>query len=128
LPRSSRCEGNDTFFVWYYFCVNLLILAFMKVRPLSTKELIKDEAKACVRVSPSSNANELVVGEDKRYTFDHVIGPDQGQGAVYDSCVKGLVDDCLAGYNSCILAYGQTVGGPRSCTASFSVINSNICI
>ena len=46
---------------------------------------------------------------DIRQGIVHVIGPEQGQQAVYDGCVKPLVEGCLAGYNSCILAYGQTV-------------------
>ena len=81
----------------------------LQVRPLSTKELVQDEAKPCVQVAPNGVQNQLMIGADKKFTFDHVIGPEQGQQAVYDGCVKPLVEGCLAGYNSCILAYGQTV-------------------
>jgi hypothetical protein len=83
-----------------------------QVRPLSTKELIQDEAKSCVQVAPNGVKNQLIIGADKKFTFDHVIGPEEGQSAIYDGCVKPLVESCLAGYNSCILAYGQTVGTP----------------
>lgn len=82
-------------------------MLIIQVRPLSTKELVNDEAKACVQVDEA--VKQIKIGQDKRFTFDHVFGPESGQSAVYDGCVKGLVDGCLAGYNSCILAYGQTV-------------------
>ena len=85
----------------------LRVVLIIQVRPLSTKELVNDEAKACVQVDEA--AKQIKIGQDKRFTFDHVFGPESGQSAVYDGCVKGLVDGCLAGYNSCILAYGQTV-------------------
>lgn len=77
------------------------------MRPLSTKEVVDDEAKLCVQVDERSK--QIKIGQDKTFTFDYVFGPESGQNNLYDGCVKGLVGGCLDGYNSCILAYGQTV-------------------
>lgn len=44
------------------------------------------------------------------FTFDRVIGPDEGQSAVYE-CAESLVDSFMEGMNSTILAYGQTASG-----------------
>jgi len=41
-----------------------------QVRPLLQKEQLAGES-VCVRVVPSSN--QLVIGKDKSFTFDHVL-------------------------------------------------------
>ena len=60
-------------------------------------------------MSPNGDPRQILIGKDKLFTFDHVFGEQHGNRDVFDGCVKGLVDGCLSGYNSCILAYGQTV-------------------
>jgi len=40
-----------------------------------------------------------------------VLDESSPQSDVYDSCVRGLVEQCFEGYNSAILAYGQTGSG-----------------
>ena len=59
----------------------------LRVRPLSTKEAIED-SKSCVRVAPHGDPNQLMIGTNKLFTFDKVIGPEQGQSDVYSGCVK----------------------------------------
>ena len=46
----------------------------------------------------------------KLFEFDHVFGPHESQGAVFDE-VKPLLTSLLDGYNVCIVAYGQTGSG-----------------
>ena len=42
--------------------------------------------------------------------FDHVLGQDDGQDAVWDS-VQPLLTSVTHGYNICVFAYGQTGSG-----------------
>ncbi|GAA5920854.1 hypothetical protein JCM1841_002353 [Sporobolomyces salmonicolor] len=49
-------------------------------------------------------------GAKSLFTYDRVIGPDEGQPAVYE-CASSLVDSFLEGMNATILAYGQTSSG-----------------
>ncbi|GJN88660.1 hypothetical protein Rhopal_001626-T1 [Rhodotorula paludigena] len=44
------------------------------------------------------------------FTYDRVVGPDEGQDAVYEAA-QPLVDAFLQGFNATILAYGQTSSG-----------------
>lgn len=44
------------------------------------------------------------------FTFDRVIGPEEGQPAVYE-CAESLVEAFMEGHNVTILAYGQTSSG-----------------
>ncbi|GAA5904781.1 hypothetical protein JCM5296_000759 [Sporobolomyces johnsonii] len=49
-------------------------------------------------------------GAKSLFTYDRVIGPEEGQPAVYE-CASSLVDSFLEGMNATILAYGQTSSG-----------------
>ncbi|GIQ82794.1 kinesin-like protein, partial [Kipferlia bialata] len=48
---------------------------------------------------------------EKTFHFDHVLGPQDDQGTVYRVTGEPLVQDLLAGYNGCIMTYGQTGAG-----------------
>eukprot|EP00873_Tetraselmis_striata_P022660 jgi/Tetstr1/442924/TSEL_030986.t1 len=45
------------------------------------------------------------------FHFDHVLGPEVGQEAVFTRVGRPVVDNCLAGFNSTVFAYGQTGSG-----------------
>lgn len=79
----------------------------VRVRPLLPKEKISGE-KRCVRVFPDTN--QVVLGTDKGFTFDHVLSPQSTQGDVYQS-VEPLVESLFEGYNATVFAYGQTGSG-----------------
>ena len=70
------------------------------------KEKLANES-GCVRVIPSSN--QLVLGKDRAFTFDHVLSSKSTQDEVYHRCVSPLVKSCFEGYNTTVFAYGQTV-------------------
>ena len=57
----------------------------------------------CVRVSSGAS-------KQKEFAFDHVLGQDDGQAAVWDS-VQPLLTSVTHGYNICVFAYGQTGSG-----------------
>ncbi|KAJ3134044.1 Kinesin-like protein kif3a [Geranomyces variabilis] len=47
----------------------------------------------------------------REFAYDAVFAEEDSSATVYTRMVKGLVDQCLAGYNGCVLAYGQTASG-----------------
>ena len=69
----------------------------VRARPLIEKEIV-EKCNECV--SYSQDGRQVVLGKDRRFTFDHVFGPAIGQEDVYLDCVKPLVDSCCAGYAS----------------------------
>jgi hypothetical protein len=49
--------------------------------------------------------------EEKEFSFDNVFSPEDSQEFFYENSVKPIVSCCLAGYNGCVFAYGQTASG-----------------
>ena len=85
----------------------------VQVRPFIAKET-NEQASPCIQCNPCGNENQLLIGTDKYFTYDYVIGPEEDQNPLYDKAVAPLLDGFFSGYNSCILAYGQTVSAkPR---------------
>ena len=54
------------------------------------------------------NNNQLLLGKDQSFTFDHVFDGAVVQEAVYNDAVKPLVEYFKGGYNTTVFAYGQT--------------------
>ena len=50
-------------------------------------------------------------GESLAFGFDRVLGAEKDQRDVYDASGSGVVENCLRGFNGCLLAYGQTGSG-----------------
>lgn len=51
------------------------------------------------------------VGERMKFGFDKVLGADKDQRDVYEVSGRDVVENCLQGFNGCLLAYGQTGSG-----------------
>ncbi|RLN60370.1 hypothetical protein BBP00_00006025 [Phytophthora kernoviae] len=116
--RRERVEEHDSVKV----CV--------RIRPLSSKEK-QEQTKSCIRITASmdglSNSNakssrdtsfgqskepqQLIVGKDRAFTFDNILGTTTSQSDTYKTCVEPLVQGFLEGYNATVLAYGQTGTG-----------------
>jgi len=47
---------------------------------------------------------------DIKFELNHVFSPEDNQEAVFDE-VNPLIESVMDGYNSCIMAYGQTGAG-----------------
>ena len=47
----------------------------------------------------------------RKFSFSGVYGPASKQSALYDDCVRPMMDAVLEGYNATILAYGQSGSG-----------------
>lgn len=80
----------------------------VRVRPMSDEENISGSVE-CVRILPGSN--QLVIGNDKSFTFDNIFDINSSQIEIFNNCVLNLIDSCFKGYNSTIFAYGQTGSG-----------------
>lgn len=93
-------------------------------------------------ISPTSNTSLQVDGSgppppgmaptavsnasrDKRlnFSFDRVLGPADGQDAVYKTSAQPLISKFMEGYNVTILAYGQTSSG-KSYTMGTAAVDS----
>ncbi|XP_033646450.1 kinesin-like protein KIF27 isoform X2 [Asterias rubens] len=80
----------------------------VRVRPFLPQEKLHHH-ESCVRVIP--NTNQVIVGRDRAFTFDHVLPSKINQEEVYKVCVSGLVTSFFEGYNATVFAYGQTGSG-----------------
>ncbi|XP_078703332.1 kinesin-like protein KIF27 [Branchiostoma floridae x Branchiostoma belcheri] len=80
----------------------------VRVRPLLPRERLHNH-QVCVRVIPG--ANQLVLGKDRAFTFDHVLSSKTSQDEAYSKIVEPLVQSCFEGYNATVFAYGQTGSG-----------------
>ncbi|XP_029850496.2 chromosome-associated kinesin KIF4 [Ixodes scapularis] len=80
----------------------------VRCRPLVCKEKI-DGCQSCVQFVPGEQ--QIVLGTDKRFTYDYVFPPEEAQEAVYTHAVAKLIDKLFKGYNVTVLAYGQTGSG-----------------
>ncbi|KAI9995996.1 hypothetical protein PInf_013174 [Phytophthora infestans] len=114
--RPERVEEQDSVKV----CV--------RIRPLGSKEK-HEQTKSCIRIAASFDGlssnitsassrdgstrgpQQLIVGKDRAFTFDNVLGVTSSQMETYRLCVAPLVQGFLDGYNATVLAYGQTGTG-----------------
>jgi hypothetical protein len=48
------------------------------------------------------------LGKDKPFTYDFVFSPETSQDQVFRDCALPLIDFLFKGYNTTVLAYGQT--------------------
>lgn len=102
----------------------------IRSRPLIQKE-INEGCQTCLQFIPGEE--QVLVGQNKAYTYDFVFTPATPQVEVYERAVSPLVDgifkgfiicSCLIynsivsppgsfdlGYNATVLAYGQTGSG-----------------
>ncbi|CAG2214012.1 KIF21 [Mytilus edulis] len=80
----------------------------LRIRPQLAREKI-DMCQICSTVLPEDN--QVLLGKDKAFTFDYVYDLPTKQDAIYNSCVRNLIDGCFEGYNATVFAYGQTGSG-----------------
>ncbi|XP_070199772.1 kinesin-like protein KIF21A isoform X3 [Littorina saxatilis] len=80
----------------------------LRVRPQNGREKV-DMCQVCTSVIP--NSPQVILGKDKSFTFDYVYDVPTVQDAIYNSCVRELIDGCFEGYNATVFAYGQTGSG-----------------
>ncbi|KAG0602290.1 hypothetical protein M758_10G004500 [Ceratodon purpureus] len=102
---SRRVEDDAT------FCQDHNVQVFVRARPVNGAETaLQGEFARCVRQENAQTISWLGQPET-RFTFDHVAGEFVSQGEVFRMAGLPMVDNCVAGYNSCMFAYGQTGSG-----------------
>lgn len=93
----------------------------LRIRPLVPKE-IGEGCQQCIRCVPG-NA-QVVIGEDKAFTYDYVFDTLSKQEDLYTDTVIPLLEGLFKGYNATVLAYGQTGSGKTySMGTAFTMCN-----
>ncbi|KAF5892965.1 chromosome-associated kinesin KIF4A, partial [Clarias magur] len=80
----------------------------VRCRPLVAKEL-NEGCQSCLTFIPGEP--QVVVGNDKAFTYDYVFDPSTEQEEVFNAAVSPLLSGLFKGYNATVLAYGQTGSG-----------------
>ncbi|XP_037979111.1 chromosome-associated kinesin KIF4A isoform X2 [Motacilla alba alba] len=80
----------------------------LRCRPLVAKES-SEGCRMCLSFVPGEP--QVVVGNDKAFTYDYVFDPSVEQEEVFNTAVSPLVRGIFKGYNATVLAYGQTGSG-----------------
>ncbi|OAF67291.1 hypothetical protein A3Q56_04968 [Intoshia linei] len=84
------------------------VKVIVRIRPQNDREKLTF-SQICV--THHYDNNQVVIGNDRCFTFDKVFGPNATQDSIYHSICEPLIDSCLKGYNATIFAYGQTGSG-----------------
>lgn len=82
----------------------------IRCRPPSSKESVKQCFTRCVK-QDGPQAITWLGQPETRFTFDHVAGENISQEKIFQAVGLPIVENCMAGYNSCMFAYGQTGSG-----------------
>ncbi|KAK6625174.1 hypothetical protein RUM43_005465 [Polyplax serrata] len=80
----------------------------VRIRPLVDSEISRG-CQSCVDVAV--NENQVIVRNEKGFTYNYVFDQQCTQDEVYNVAVKSLVKKLFEGFNVTILAYGQTGSG-----------------
>ncbi|NXE25875.1 KIF4 protein, partial [Ardeotis kori] len=80
----------------------------LRCRPLVPKET-SEGCQMCLSFVPGEP--QVVVGNDKSFTYDYVFDPSVEQEEVFNTAVAPLIRGIFKGYNATVLAYGQTGSG-----------------
>ena len=84
------------------------VVVGLRIRPLLSRDH-EEGATECLK--KVHGEPQVVLGGDRAFTFNHVFDPACTQEALYQQCMKPIIDSVLEGYNATVLAYGQTGSG-----------------
>nr|CAB3498193.1 unnamed protein product [Digitaria exilis] len=105
-PSPARFELQEDPAFWKDNNVQVVI----RIRPLSASEISLHGQKRCVRQN-SSQSLTWTGHPESRFTFDLVADEHVAQEDMFKVAGVPMVENCIAGYNSCMFAYGQTGSG-----------------
>uniref|UniRef100_A0A5S6QUT2 Kinesin motor domain-containing protein n=1 Tax=Trichuris muris TaxID=70415 RepID=A0A5S6QUT2_TRIMR len=89
-------------------CEECPVRVAVRIRPQLRRE--KDDlCRSCI--STVANEPQVLLGDDRSFTYDFLFDESQSQCNVYAKCVHDLVERCFDGFNATVLAYGQTGSG-----------------
>ena len=72
--------------LWF---AHLLDFGLCRIRPQLPRERI-EMCRVCTSVTPGEP--QVVIGQDKSFTFDYVFDMDSGQQQIYNTCASKLID------------------------------------
>ncbi|CAO2825075.1 unnamed protein product [Amaranthus hypochondriacus] len=104
VVRSFELSEDPSF--WKDHNVQVII----RLRPLNSSELSLHGHNRCVR-QESSQTITWTGHPESRFTFDVVADETVTQEKLFKVAGVPMVENCVAGYNSCMFAYGQTGSG-----------------
>ncbi|KAG8098161.1 hypothetical protein GUJ93_ZPchr0013g37896 [Zizania palustris] len=104
VPMGFELQEDPSF--WKDNNVQVVI----RVRPLSSSEISLQGQNRCVR-QDSYQSITWTGHPESRFTFDLVADEHVTQENLFKVTGVPMVDNCMAGYNSCMFAYGQTGSG-----------------
>ncbi|KAG1333882.1 kinesin-like protein KIN-12G [Cocos nucifera] len=102
----QRFELQEDLSFWKDHNVQVVI----RIRPLSSSEISLQGHNRCVR-QESCQTISWTGHPESRFTFDHVADEYVSQEKLFKVAGVPMVENCVAGYNSCMFAYGQTGSG-----------------
>ncbi|RLN30925.1 phragmoplast orienting kinesin 2 [Panicum miliaceum] len=82
----------------------------IRVRPLNNNEKNLHSYSRCLK-QESAQSITWIGHPETRFTFDHVACETVDQEVLFRVAGLPMVENCMAGYNSCVFAYGQTGSG-----------------
>ncbi|AQK61431.1 Kinesin-like protein KIN-12E [Zea mays] len=107
-PSTARFELQEDPSFWKDNNVQVVI----RIRPLSGSEISLQGQKRCVRQDSSKGQCLAWTGNpESRFTFDLVADEHVSQEDMFKVAGVPMVENCIAGYNSCMFAYGQAGSG-----------------
>ncbi|EFH51898.1 hypothetical protein ARALYDRAFT_484830 [Arabidopsis lyrata subsp. lyrata] len=106
ISRSQSFEFNEDPAFWKDHNVQVII----RTRPLSTSEISVQGNNKCVR-QDNGQAITWIGNPESRFTFDLVADENVTQEQMFKVAGVPMVENVVAGYNSCMFAYGQTGSG-----------------
>ncbi|XP_010685481.2 kinesin-like protein KIN-12E isoform X2 [Beta vulgaris subsp. vulgaris] len=86
------------------------VQVIIRLRPLNSSEMSLQGQNRCVR-QESSQTITWTGHPESRFTFDVVADENVTQEKLFKVAGVPMVENCVAGYNSCMFAYGQTGSG-----------------
>lgn len=86
------------------------VQAMIRIRPLSISEIGTHGFGRCI-TQESARVLTWLGQPESRFSFDYVASESVTQEEVFNVIGAPMVENCLAGYNSCMFAYGQTGSG-----------------
>lgn len=75
----------------------------VRCRPLAS-----NEKASCININDKIITLTLLDKSQKHYTFTNVYNSTHTQADIYSDIGRSVITDALAGYNSCVFAYGLT--------------------
>ncbi|KAE9554598.1 hypothetical protein FO519_002158 [Halicephalobus sp. NKZ332] len=67
--------------------------------------------KVPFNIEKASNGKDGITIKGSKFEFDRVLGESALQSEVFQSVVSDAAEQCLRGFNFCVIAYGQTGSG-----------------